>query len=68
MVFCLLKFVVSRDVTFDESSILDSRNVSVELSRNENNEQVELPVELTKKRDQETQSDCTSVRSYRRRD
>ena len=30
----LLKFVVSRDVTFDESSILDPRKVSVELSRN----------------------------------
>ena len=54
MVFCLLKFVVSRDVTFDESSILDPRKVFVELSRNENNEQVKLPVELTKKRDQET--------------
>ena len=53
----LLKFVVSRDVTFDDSSKLDPRKVSVELSRNENNEQVELPVELTKKRDQETQSD-----------
>ena len=53
----LLKFVVSRDVTFDESSILDPRKVSVESSRNENNEQVELPVELTEKWDQETQSD-----------
>ena len=46
----LLKFVVSRDVTFDESSILDPRKVSVELSRNENNEKVELPMELTKER------------------
>ena len=53
----LLKFVVSRDVTFDESSILDPRKVFVELSRNENNEQVKLPVELTKERDQETHID-----------
>ena len=53
----LLKFVVSRDVTFDESSILDPRKVIVELSKNKNNEQLDLPVELTKERDQETQID-----------
>ncbi|KAH0655577.1 hypothetical protein KY285_030459 [Solanum tuberosum] len=55
--FSLLKFIVSRDVTFDESSTLDPHKVSVELSRNENNEKVELPVELTKEKDQETQVD-----------
>ncbi|XP_055814569.1 uncharacterized protein LOC129884271 [Solanum dulcamara] len=46
---------VSRDVTFDKSSILDPRKVSVELSRNKNNEQMELPVEHTKEKDQDTQ-------------
>ena len=51
----LLKFIVSRDVTFDESSILDPRKVSVEFSGNKNDEQVELPVELAKEKDQETQ-------------
>ncbi|KAH0640081.1 hypothetical protein KY285_036667 [Solanum tuberosum] len=48
---------VSRDVTLDESSILDHRKVFVELSRNENNKQVELLMELTKKKDQKTQAD-----------
>ncbi|MCD9561451.1 hypothetical protein HAX54_020562, partial [Datura stramonium] len=47
----------SRDVTFDESFILDPYKVYVELSGNENNEQVELPVELTKEKNQETQVD-----------
>ncbi|KAH0763635.1 hypothetical protein KY290_019708 [Solanum tuberosum] len=46
---------VSRDVAFDESSILDPRKFFMELSENENNEQVELSVELTKERDQESQ-------------
>lgn len=47
----LLKFVVSRDVTFNQSYVLDPRKVYVELSRNENNEQIKLPVDLTKERD-----------------
>uniref|UniRef100_A0A0V0IJ72 Putative ovule protein n=1 Tax=Solanum chacoense TaxID=4108 RepID=A0A0V0IJ72_SOLCH len=37
--------------------LMNPRKVSVELSRNENNEHVKLPVELTKERDQETQVD-----------
>ena len=53
----LLKFVVSGNITFDESSILDPLNVYVELSRNENNEMGEIPMDLTKERDQETQID-----------
>ncbi|KAH0638081.1 hypothetical protein KY289_037996 [Solanum tuberosum] len=48
---------VSRDVTLDEFSILDPRKVFVELSRNENNKQVELLMELTMKKDQKTQAD-----------
>ncbi|XP_015087072.1 uncharacterized protein LOC107030220 [Solanum pennellii] len=50
-------FVVCIDVTFDESSILDPHKIFMDLSRNENNEQVELTVELTKTLDQDTQID-----------
>ena len=53
----LLKFVVSRYVIFDEYSKLDPRKVSLELSRNEYNEQVGIPVDLTKERDEDTQFD-----------
>lgn len=50
----LLKFVVSRFVTFDESSMLNPHKVSMKLSGNDNNDQVELLIELTKMKDQET--------------
>ncbi|KAH0746482.1 hypothetical protein KY285_008139 [Solanum tuberosum] len=50
-------WLVSKDVTFDESFILDPCKVYVEFSRNENNEKVELLMELTKEQDQETQID-----------